>query len=101
MIEDLKSNNMKFIDLDQKIGKANNGLRMLEHDKEKVLERFNLLRDHLKPKLDLIQRQLDTLLDTKSSYTDHNAAELAAYGLCGIIRMLKHLKLHGMKNSNN
>ena len=47
---------MKLIKFDQKIGKASDELKMLQHDKDTVLMKFNILRDHLKPQRYLIEK---------------------------------------------
>ena len=48
------------------------------------------MRDHLIHKVNVIQKQLDSLLEAKTSYekfswTNLNVVELVAYGLCGVI----------------
>lgn len=92
MVSELKSINAQFIDLEKRINKIHDEHRMLETSKEKILQRFSLLREHLSLKIDLVQKKFDECLKAKVSYDnftypDFQVTELTSYGLNALINV--------------
>lgn len=65
---ELKKQSEKIMIFEHGISKTLDELSLLEDDKERILKGFPLLREILILKIDVVQKKLDTLLETKDSY---------------------------------
>lgn len=97
MVEEFKKNDAKAIEIDQKISKPHAKLDKLQNDRERILNILNLLRENLISKFYLVKRQVDTLLEAKSSYdkfgyTNLNTIEVAFYELCRVINIIDTIR---------
>ena len=53
---EIKINDVNIIEVDQKVRKAHGELKILEWDRANILGKFNVLRDHLSSRIDLLQK---------------------------------------------
>ena len=72
-------------------------IQNIEAEKDRVLKKFILLKDHVSPQITLLENQIEDYLVAKVSYekflvTDLSAIELATYDLCVLISVSNTLK---------
>lgn len=89
----LSSPNVKVFDVEKKIFKIYDEIRILKDDKDRKMKRFTLLREHISINLSTIEGKLEECLSTKTSfqkfsYENLQACEIASYGLCALLSVV-------------
>ena len=95
--ENVLKKNQKVDSIEPIVQLLHDNIREIQVEKDKILERFTLLRTHLFPQITLLENELQECLSTKSSYEkfmaiDLNIVELVAYALCALIIVSDALK---------
>ena len=94
----------KFLKPDQKLANfekdmeaIHTTIRNIEVEKDRVLKKFILLKDHVSPQITLLENYIEECLVSKASYdqflvTDLSTTELATYALCALISVSEKIK---------
>ena len=67
-------------------------IRDIEVEKDRLLKKFILLKDHVSPQITLLENQIEECSIAKASYDkffviDIRAAKVASYALCALINL--------------
>lgn len=92
-----KRSNQAVTDFDKNISKIMDKISILQREKDRILQRFAMLRSLITPKIGIMKKELELLETTQQSYalfrpTDLEAEEIAAYALCSGIQVAESLK---------
>ena len=84
-------------DIETQIEKIYGKIRIIESNKERIGKRFSLFRENLALKIGTLEQQIEEFLKAKTSfekfvYSDLSAVEIAAYGLCALLRISKGVR---------
>ena len=88
---------MKILDVEKKIRKHIDEIRILQDERNKKMRRLTILREHISMKLSIIEEQLEECLTTKTSFQKFKfeslqACQMAAYGLSTLLNVADSIK---------